>query len=140
MCLAQGLRRAGVSVAVYERDRTPTARLQGYRLNIEPVGSRALHDCLPPGLWELLVATAGNPGPGMGVLDERLRQLMREFSGADPDGPANGTHAVSRITLRRLLLAGLDDAVHFARSSPITSAPGTQPSPRASPTAARPRV
>jgi 2-polyprenyl-6-methoxyphenol hydroxylase-like FAD-dependent oxidoreductase len=32
LCLAQGLRRRGVSVAVYERDRTPDARLQGYRL------------------------------------------------------------------------------------------------------------
>jgi 2-polyprenyl-6-methoxyphenol hydroxylase-like FAD-dependent oxidoreductase len=39
LCLAQGLRRRGVSVAVYERDRTPDARLQGYRLSIEPPGS-----------------------------------------------------------------------------------------------------
>jgi 2-polyprenyl-6-methoxyphenol hydroxylase-like FAD-dependent oxidoreductase len=42
LCLAQGLRRVGIDVAVYERDTTPAARSQGYRLNIEPVGSRAL--------------------------------------------------------------------------------------------------
>src|SRR5690242_3064929 len=47
LCLAQGLNKAGVSVAVYERDRALDARLQGYRLNIEPAGSLALHACLP---------------------------------------------------------------------------------------------
>jgi AcrR family transcriptional regulator len=41
LCLAQGLRRRGVSVAVYERDGTPDARLQGYRLSIEPPAARA---------------------------------------------------------------------------------------------------
>jgi len=78
LCLAQGLRRAGVPVRVYERDVAPDARPQGYRLNIEPAGSRALHDCLPGQLWRLLVATAGDPGPGMGVFTHRLRRLMRE--------------------------------------------------------------
>ena len=48
LCLAQGLKRAGISVAVYERDRTLTDRLQGYRVHINPSGSRALHACLPP--------------------------------------------------------------------------------------------
>ncbi|MFJ7497816.1 FAD-dependent oxidoreductase [Streptomyces sp. NPDC097727] len=102
-----------VSVAVYERDAAPDARLQGYRLNIEPVGSRALHDCLPPHLWEILAATAGDPGPGMGVFTERLRLLMREVAPPAELGPSERTHAVSRITLRRLLLAGLDGIVHF---------------------------
>src|SRR5262249_47019369 len=115
LCLAQGLHAAGISVAVYERDAAPDARLQGYRLNIEPVGSRALRDCLPPHLWEILVATAGDPGPGMGVFTERLHRLMREDDPPADLDPADRTHAVSRITLRRLLLAGLDDVVHFGK-------------------------
>ncbi|TCO60520.1 FAD-dependent oxidoreductase [Actinocrispum wychmicini] len=115
LCLAQGLHAAGIDVAVYERDATPDARLQGYRLNIEPVGSRALHDCLPPHLWEILVATAGDPGRGMGVCTERLQLLMREDDQSAERGPAERTHAVSRITLRRLLLDGLDDIVHFGK-------------------------
>src|SRR5262249_35617604 len=69
LCLAQGLKKAGISVAVYERDRAADARLQGYRLNIEPVGSQALHACLPTNVWETLVASAGDPGPRMGVFD-----------------------------------------------------------------------
>ena len=30
LCLAQGLQMAGINVAVYERDRSPEARAQGY--------------------------------------------------------------------------------------------------------------
>jgi 2-polyprenyl-6-methoxyphenol hydroxylase-like FAD-dependent oxidoreductase len=113
LCLAQGLKKAGVSVAVYERDRNLDARLQGYRLNIEPIGGRALHACLPADLWKLLIATAGDPGPRMGVFDEQLRELMQEDEPGDVADAKNAHHAVSRTTLRRLLLAGLDEAVHF---------------------------
>lgn len=58
LCLAQGLRRAGVSVAVYERDRSRTDRLDGYRIHINPAGSRALKACLPPPMWDSFVATS----------------------------------------------------------------------------------
>lgn len=61
LCLALGLRKAGVPVTVYERDASADARSQGYRLNVEPVGSAALRDCLPPALWRELVATAAVP-------------------------------------------------------------------------------
>ena len=47
LCLAHGLKRAGIGVAVYERDRTRTDGLQGYRVGIDSDGSRALHACLP---------------------------------------------------------------------------------------------
>ncbi|MFI6318845.1 FAD-dependent oxidoreductase [Nonomuraea sp. NPDC050556] len=107
LCLAQGLRRSGVNVVVYERDGSPDARLQGYRLNIEPVGSAALHACLPAELWERLMVTGGDPGPGMGVLTEQLGELMIE-RGAEAADPAHGTHALDRTTLRDVLLTGLD--------------------------------
>ncbi len=113
LLLAQGLKKAGIAVTVYERDRDADARLQGYRLNIEPAGSRALYDCLPAALWELLIATSGDPGPRMGVFNEQLHELMQEDEpGAAPD-PENAHHAISRITLRRLLLAGLEQVVRF---------------------------
>jgi 2-polyprenyl-6-methoxyphenol hydroxylase-like FAD-dependent oxidoreductase len=59
LCLAQGLKKAGVSVAVYERDRTRTDRLQGYRIHIDPNGSRALYECLPANLFEAFDSTGG---------------------------------------------------------------------------------
>jgi len=42
--LAQGLKKAGISVAVYERDRSSNDRLQGYRIHIEPQGTAP---CMP---------------------------------------------------------------------------------------------
>lgn len=108
LCLAQALKQAGVPYRVYERDESPAARLQGYRLNVEPFGARALHDCLPGPLWELLVQTSGDPGPGMGAFTQRMRTLMYEPGINQPD-PADRAHAVSRSTLRQLLLAGLDN-------------------------------
>lgn len=114
LCLGQGLHRAGIDVAVYERDTTPDARLQGYRLNIEPVGSKALHACLPEDLWHQLIATSGDPGRGMGVFTERLHELMREDDVLAPE-PVQATHAVSRVTLRHLLLHGLDGIVRYGK-------------------------
>ena len=116
LCLVQGLKKAGISVSVYERDRAPDARLQGYRLNIEPIGSRALHACLPSDLWNLLVATAGDPGPQMGVFDEQLRELMQEDEHGASGSAHDTHHAVSRVTLRHVLLAGLDDVVQFDKA------------------------
>ncbi|WP_158852052.1 FAD-dependent oxidoreductase [Saccharothrix deserti] len=113
LCLAQGLRRNGVSVSVHERDVTPTDRLQGYRLHINPVGARVLHECLPPELWARFVATTGRGGSGFGFLDERLNRLLA-IDNPD-DVPERAHHSVSRITLREILLTGLDDVVTFGR-------------------------
>src|SRR5215471_21866861 len=76
LTLAQGLKRAGVSVAVYERDRTPTDRLQGYRVHISPAGSRALHACLPPHLFELFDRTCGKPGRAFHFMTEDMQVLL----------------------------------------------------------------
>ncbi|MGH8966096.1 MAG: FAD-dependent oxidoreductase, partial [Actinomycetes bacterium] len=114
LCLAQGLRRAGVSVAVYERDRSRTDRLEGYRIHINPAGSRALKGCLPPPVWDSFVASAGEPG-GIGYLTEQMKELV-VINGEPAADPAQGSHAVDRITLRHLLLSGLEDTVHFGKT------------------------
>ena len=117
LCLAQALKKADVPCRVYERDESPDSRLQGYRLNVEPFGAHALRDCLPGPLWELLVQASGDPGPGMGVFTQRMRPLMYE-PGTDQPDPVDRAHAVSRATLRQLLLAGLDNVTfgqEFAR-------------------------
>lgn len=114
LCLAQGLSRAGVEVAVYERDRAPTAREQGYRIHINPTGSRALRACLSEALFEVFVATAGDPGRGFGFFDERLRPLVI-VEDEIVTGGLREDHAVSRLTLRQILLAGVDGVVHFGK-------------------------
>lgn len=115
LCLAQGLRQSGISVAVYERDRARTDRLQGYRIHINPSGSRALHDCLPADRYDTFVATAGKSGSGFNFYSEQLRELLAidaDNPDATPD-PVNSHKSVSRITLRQVLLAGLEDVTHF---------------------------
>jgi 2-polyprenyl-6-methoxyphenol hydroxylase-like FAD-dependent oxidoreductase len=61
------------------------------------------------------VATAGDAGDGICVFDEHLRQLMREDPRPPPAAPTDDTHAVSRATLRGLLLAGLDAEMSFGK-------------------------
>lgn len=47
LCLAQGLRRAGIDVSVYERGAGPGRPWEGYLIDVNPAGSRALRACLP---------------------------------------------------------------------------------------------
>ena len=106
LCLAQGLRKAGIPVQVYERDTHPGSRWEGYRIAINADGAAALQACLPDPLWRAFLATSGRGGR-FTVLSSRLDPL---FERAEDD---DARFAVDRATLRRLLLAGLDDVVHF---------------------------
>jgi hypothetical protein len=76
LTLAQGLKRARISAAVYERDRTLTDRLQGYRVHISPTGSLALHECLPPHLFEVFDRTCGAPTSAVRFFTEQMRLLL----------------------------------------------------------------
>jgi hypothetical protein len=76
LALAQGLRKAGISVAVYERDRHNTDRLQGYRIHINPRGSNALYDCLPRELFDVFVGCAGKGGNRFGFITEQNTELL----------------------------------------------------------------
>lgn len=119
LCLAQGLRKAGISVAVYERDSEPLARTQGYRVHIDTRGDEALHECLPPNLYELFLATRGQPSKGLTVFSIVDGQLQEAVTMRFPeDGSSEFVtvgSAVDRLTLRQVLLAGLDDVVHFGK-------------------------
>ncbi|MDX8144833.1 NAD(P)/FAD-dependent oxidoreductase [Lentzea sp. BCCO 10_0061] len=102
LCLAHGLRKAGVDVAVYERDLSRTDRLQGYRVHINPDGAAALRECLPAANWERFERSAGSSENGFGFLTEQLKPLLV----LDPDEEKH--YSASRITLRQVLLDGLD--------------------------------
>ena len=116
LCLAQGLKRAGVSCAVYERERSITDRLQGYRVHISPGGSTALHECLPPHLFEAFERTCGVTAGGARMLTEQMKVLMSFGQELRSDEDDVAKHrSVSRITLRQVLLAELDN-VHFGKA------------------------
>jgi 2-polyprenyl-6-methoxyphenol hydroxylase-like FAD-dependent oxidoreductase len=88
--------------------------LQGYRIHVDPNGSQALHDCLPSKLFEEFVATCGKPGGGMRIMTHELKELMF-LSGDGTEDPIARHRSVSRITLRQVLLAGLEDDGHFGK-------------------------
>jgi salicylate hydroxylase len=118
LCLAQGLRRAGIDVTVYECSLTRTDWLQGYRIHINPHGSRALHDCLEPANWQAFLDTVSRSDGGFGFTTEQLQDLLRfradEVARASTD-PADRHYGVSRISLRQILLSGMDDVVRLGK-------------------------
>ncbi|WP_413099863.1 FAD-dependent oxidoreductase [Streptomyces sp. Inha503] len=75
LCLAQGLRGAGIEADVYERDPAITARFQGYRLMLSPVGFEALRGCLPPRWHPLLDAIVGDARAERLILDPQLNRI-----------------------------------------------------------------
>ena len=120
LTLAQGLKKSGVSAAVYERDRTRPDRVQGYRVHINLTGSLALHECLSARLFEAFTRMCGRPAGGIRFVTEQIKVLLAlDGRNAPAQFTGNGVaqhRSVSRITLRQVLLSGLEDAVHFGKT------------------------
>jgi 2-polyprenyl-6-methoxyphenol hydroxylase-like FAD-dependent oxidoreductase len=118
LCLAQGLRRDGVDVTVYERDPALDGRRQGYRIHLDARAGRALHDCLPTPLYRLARATLGRSGTAISVVDQRLK-VRHRIQGAAPgpgdEDPATFSGPANRQTLREVLAAGLDGSLAYGR-------------------------
>jgi len=122
LCLAQALRRRDIDVDVFERDRSPWERPQGYRLHLDPDGVSALRQVLTPALFELFGATSMKVLPVTAIVDTALaaqRRIPLDEHWSTPDRSPHGTCAhlnVNRATLRQTLLAGLDEIVHFGKT------------------------
>ena len=115
LCLAQGLKKSGISVAVYERESSAQFRNQGYRISIKKEGSQALRDCLPEHLFQLCVATAIKTATRLVFLDQQLHlQFAKPLP--HPSIPDEEGFGVNRLTLREILLAGLEGMVHFGKT------------------------
>ena len=114
LCLAHGLRRAGIDVHVFERTTERDDWLQGYRIHINPAGARALHDCLEPAGWKSFLDTVSTGDGGFGFMTDRGGDLLR-FAGSEINKPGDEHYGVSRIALRQVLLAGLDDSLSLGK-------------------------
>jgi 2-polyprenyl-6-methoxyphenol hydroxylase-like FAD-dependent oxidoreductase len=113
LCLAHGLHRAGIDVQVYERDRTRVDGLQGYRVGIDAHGLAALQASLPPELFATFLATCARTPGYFNMLTERMSELLSVGIG---ESEIDGGKSVSRMTLRQVLLTGLEDRVHFDKT------------------------
>ena len=114
LCLAQGLRKRGIGVAVYECDENADSRGQGYRLRIDEFGRGALAACLQADLYDLVEATSNKLYMPRGVsYDHQLNEISSHRPPNMPLNPAKASMVVNRRTLRQILLTGLSDVVHF---------------------------
>jgi 2-polyprenyl-6-methoxyphenol hydroxylase-like FAD-dependent oxidoreductase len=114
LCLAQGLRKSGIDVAIFERDRTPTDRLQGYRLHISSNGAQALEHCLPATLFKEFLGSAAKSNQAVNFLDFNLKRLLT-FAIVDHPHAESREIPIGRITLRKVLLRDLETVVNFEK-------------------------
>ncbi|KFX87400.1 hypothetical protein V490_08261 [Pseudogymnoascus sp. VKM F-3557] len=119
LALAHSLRKANsnITFAVYERDRTRKDGLYGYRVGISPDGSRSLAACLSPELFEVFKCTTAITPDYFNMFTEQYGELLSigGFSESSAQG-AGAERSVSRMTLRQLLLTGLEDTVKFDKT------------------------
>jgi 2-polyprenyl-6-methoxyphenol hydroxylase-like FAD-dependent oxidoreductase len=114
LTLAHGLRRAGIDVAVYERDGA-RGRPQGVSLHLDDRGAAALRACLPPAHVAMAEATMGGPREQTLTLSDVEGELT-VVATRPADGSAGRVRPgrqVHRPLLRAVLLTGLDDVVRF---------------------------
>lgn len=114
LALAHGLKRAGIEVAVFERDALRTDGLHGYRVGIDPDGSRALNALLPKHLYDTFVATRARDPKYFNMLTEDFKEVLSLDIPPSTD-PVESEKSISRMTLRQVLLTGLDDVVQFGK-------------------------
>lgn len=111
LALAQGLKKNGIDTAVFERDQARTDYVQGFRLRLRQRGLDALKANLPEHLFEVFLDTLGRAPTENLTLDEQFNATAQTGGGEPED-----THvekSVSRITLRQILLSGLEDTVQI---------------------------
>ncbi|KAI0454766.1 FAD/NAD(P)-binding domain-containing protein [Xylaria acuta] len=111
--LAQGLKKHGTNFAVFERDSTPDARAQGYRIKVFPDTVPDLQYLMRSDLFVEFEATTAETimvETSVNVIDGRLI-ARRALRGPKP-------YTVDRGFLRKVLLRGLQD--HIQRGKEAT--------------------
>ncbi|KAI9656309.1 MAG: hypothetical protein M1821_004972 [Bathelium mastoideum] len=104
LALAQGLKKNGIPFTVFERDSTPEARSQGYRIRVFADAVTDLKFILPEELWQDFEATCAETVMG----ESTLNALDATLTASRIDrGPR--PYTVDRGVLRSVLMKGLDD-------------------------------
>jgi 2-polyprenyl-6-methoxyphenol hydroxylase-like FAD-dependent oxidoreductase len=116
LALAHGLRAAGSTVRVFERDHKLTDRVQGYRLTINARGASALQSCLPKSNFEHYIAASAKVSMAVSFFDHKLRRLLSVDLPNAEQTAAHAARPISRIALREILAEGLEDVVAFGNT------------------------
>jgi 2-polyprenyl-6-methoxyphenol hydroxylase-like FAD-dependent oxidoreductase len=123
LTLAQSLARSGIAVEIFERDTSPWDRPQGYRLHLDADAINAAKEVLTPELHAVFEATSHRTEPYTTILAQNLSLIKRLMTDDEHGQDVWPTHVgppvhanVDRATLRQILLAGLDDRVHYGKT------------------------
>lgn len=116
LALAQALKQAGIAFDVYERDPAIDSRRQGYRIRIDATGQRALAACLPAGPAALFRASASQGTGAVRLATPRLTPAHGHAPAGWHTAPDTADLSVNRLTLREILMAGIEDHVHVGHA------------------------
>jgi 2-polyprenyl-6-methoxyphenol hydroxylase-like FAD-dependent oxidoreductase len=92
----------------------PLDGLHGYRVGIDPDGSRALHALLSPDLYDTFLATCARAPRWFNMLTEQLKEVLALEIAVQHD-PVESEKSVSRMTLRQILMTGLEDVIMLGK-------------------------
>ena len=117
LCLAQGLRKAGVDVMVLEKDQSESYRPQGYRLKLEADAAEALRESLPVDVYEAFEASCAISTFGESDFEPITGSCIRSRVGGGLAGSQGlrATYTVDRAVFRRMLMSGIEDAIVFGK-------------------------
>ncbi|MBD9491503.1 NAD(P)/FAD-dependent oxidoreductase [Ensifer sp. ENS11] len=115
LALAQGMKKNGIDTAVFERDPVRSDYVQGFRMRIRQRGIDALGANLPAHLFRAFLDTLGLAPTESLVLDEAFHRLESASQGSGEPEDTHIEKSVSRITLRQILLSGLDGIFHTGK-------------------------
>ena len=122
LTLAQSLGRAGIQCQIFERDKSPWDRPQGYRLHLDGDAINSVREVLTPELRAVFDATSQRTAPYTTILKPDLSVVKRLFTDDDLGKDAWPPHVgepehcnVDRATLRQILLSGLEDRIQFGK-------------------------
>jgi choline dehydrogenase-like flavoprotein len=104
LCLAHGLRQAGLDVQVLERRPTPADQPSSYGIHLNAAGLGALHACLPAANWDQLAARAVPARDVVRFYDQQLKSLavLDHEAAGDTADPITRRRAISRGALQEL--------------------------------------
>ncbi|AGS25992.1 FAD-dependent oxidoreductase [Rhizobium etli] len=115
LALAQGLKKNGIDTAVFERDPVRADYVQGFRMRIRQRGISALEANLPPHLFQAFLDTLGLAPTENLILDERFERLANTVRRISEPEDTHIEKSVSRITLRQILLSGMEGILHTGK-------------------------
>lgn len=116
LCLAQGLKKHGIQCSIFEKDAAINTRSQGYRIRVNEPGRKALEKCLPENLYRLFLNTCAASYNGMKVLTTTLERSQNALVESWSDGVKEMPDLKpNRLTLREILLQGLQDNICFGK-------------------------